>query len=103
MKSHFPILLIAAVTSAAALQKTGTAPPTPVFGASTRLVQVNVVALDKNGKPVTDLRKEDFALFEDGKPQKTAIFVPEQSAPVKPPVLAPNEFSNQLPGVSSNP
>ncbi len=38
------------------------------------LVLVNVVARDKQGKPVTDLKQDDFTLLEDGKPQKVASF-----------------------------
>ena len=37
---------------------------------TTNLVQVDAVVTDKNGKPVTDLRAEDFEILEDGKPQK---------------------------------
>src|SRR5262249_42540426 len=38
------------------------------------LVLVNVVARDKNGTAVRDLKKEDFALFEDGKKQEITSF-----------------------------
>jgi VWFA-related protein len=34
------------------------------------LVPVEVIALDKNGKPVKNLKKEDFRLYEDGKQQE---------------------------------
>src|SRR5437660_12784303 len=37
---------------------------------TTNLVQVDAVVTDNNGKPVTDLRAEDFEILEDGKPQK---------------------------------
>lgn len=40
----------------------------------TELVLVNVVARDKQGKPVTDLKQEDFTLLEDGKAQRIASF-----------------------------
>ena len=38
------------------------------------LVLVNVVARDKQGKPVTDLKQDDFTLLEDGKPQRISSF-----------------------------
>ena len=40
----------------------------------TELVLVNVVARDKQGKPVSDLKQEDFTLLEDGKPQHVTTF-----------------------------
>src|SRR5437899_5457700 len=39
-----------------------------------QLVLANVVARDKQGKPVTDLKREDFTILEDGKPQSIASF-----------------------------
>jgi VWFA-related protein len=41
---------------------------------STELVLVNVVARDKKGNPVRDLKREDFALYEDGKKQQISTF-----------------------------
>jgi hypothetical protein len=41
---------------------------------SSELVLVNVVARDKQGKPVTDLKRDDFTLLEDGKPQRVTSF-----------------------------
>ena len=38
------------------------------------LVLVNVVARDKQGKPITDLKQSDFTLLEDGKAQKISSF-----------------------------
>src|SRR5437899_5010159 len=38
------------------------------------LVLVNVVARDKQGKPVTDLKRDDFTLLEDGRPQRISSF-----------------------------
>ncbi len=39
---------------------------TKPFAAGAAAVVVDAVVRDRNGKPVTDLRKEDFELFEDG-------------------------------------
>ena len=41
---------------------------------TTELVLVNVVARDKKGNLVSDLKKEDFTLFEDGKKQEISTF-----------------------------
>jgi VWFA-related protein len=38
------------------------------------LVLVNVVARDKQGKPISDLKREDFTVLEDGKPQRISSF-----------------------------
>src|SRR6516225_3423853 len=54
--------------------------PTPAgkgqytFKVESELVLVNVVARDKSGKPVTDLKREDFTVLEEGKPQKISSF-----------------------------
>jgi VWFA-related protein len=40
----------------------------------TELVQVEAIVTDKNGKLIRDLKREDFELKEDGKPQDIAYF-----------------------------
>jgi VWFA-related protein len=47
---------------------------------NTRLVVVDVVATDTKGQVVSDLKAEDFTLFEDGQPQKIAGFLFERSS-----------------------
>ena len=44
------------------------------FKVSTDLVLVNVVARDKKGNLVTDLKREDFTVLEDNKPQQLKNF-----------------------------
>lgn len=46
----------------------------PTFTSNTNLVVVDLYARDKSGRIVTDLKKEDFAVLEDGKPQVISIF-----------------------------
>src|SRR6266702_4046168 len=41
---------------------------------TTELVLVNVVARDKKGNLIRDLKKEDFALLEDGKKKGISTF-----------------------------
>jgi VWFA-related protein len=45
-----------------------------VFRSSSNLVIVDAFVRDKSGKEIADLKPEDFALLEDGKPQKIAVF-----------------------------
>ena len=44
------------------------------FHTKTELVLVNVTVRDKNGNPVRDLKREDFTLLEDNKPQQVISF-----------------------------
>ena len=48
--------------------------PSPTFKANTNLVIVNVAVKDKSGKAIEDLKKDQFTLLEDGKPQQIAVF-----------------------------
>ena len=69
---------------------------TPVVRITTRLVVLDVIATSKDGKPVTDLKAEDFTLEESGKKQKIVIFGLEQPAPPSArPSLPPNVYSNR--------
>jgi VWFA-related protein len=51
--------------------------PETVIRSTTRLVQVHVVAVDGQGRPVTDLRREDFQIFDEKKQQPLSLFVAE--------------------------
>ena len=62
---------------------------------TTHLVQVNVIVLDHHGNPVSGLTREDFKVFDNGKPQKVTIFrVESNRPPASVPKLPPNAFSN---------
>lgn len=45
-----------------------------VVRVETQLVSVPAVVTDRNGRPVAGLRLDNFALFEDGKPQRLTNF-----------------------------
>lgn len=47
---------------------------TPSFRVAARLVELTVIALDKNGNPWTDLNKEDFVILDNGKPRNISLF-----------------------------
>jgi VWFA-related protein len=49
-------------------------PPMPTFRAEVEYVEVDALVTDEQGRFVPGLRKEDFQIFEDGKPQAIANF-----------------------------
>ena len=49
------------------------------FRAKTELVLVNVTVRDRNGNPVHDLKRDDFSILEDNKPQQVSSFDIENS------------------------
>ena len=49
-------------------------PPQPTFRTGVTVVPVDVRVLDRNGKPLTDLKQEDFIVLEDGAPQEIRHF-----------------------------
>src|SRR5271157_1195858 len=54
-------------------------PQAPPIHVSTHLVQIGVIVRDHNGA-VEDLTKEDFAVFDRGKPQSISVFTEESAA-----------------------
>jgi VWFA-related protein len=66
----------------------------------TELVEIDVVVTDKNNRPVADLKREDFLLLEDGKPQQISFF-----SLMRPNTIAPAErkTSERLSNQSSRP
>jgi VWFA-related protein len=49
---------------------------TPVFGAAVELVRLDVIVLDKDGKPVAALSRDDFEVEEGGRAQTIESFEP---------------------------
>lgn len=75
------------------------APPAATLRVTTRSIQVSVIALDKDGHPVTGLTRDDFTLTDHGQGQKLTYFAEETTR--KEPattasVWAANTFSNRL-------
>jgi len=67
--------------------------PSPVetLHVTTTLVEVTVVARDKQNRPVTDLKQDDFELYDEGQRQKIQFFTVQRAGavPVKGAVPAP--------------
>ena len=76
----------------------------PTLKANTKIVVIDVVVTDKQGKPVKDLKAADFALAENGAPQTISHFDPHTSLSAEDvakieamPKLAANVFTNYSP------
>jgi VWFA-related protein len=72
-----PVLLgLALALSAAALAAQGSRAQQqrPTFRTGVELVRVDVVVLDADGQPVTDLTADDFVIFDRGQPRPVASF-----------------------------
>jgi VWFA-related protein len=72
---------------------------TTTLRVAARLVQVVVVAETKKGEPVTDLTREDFSVFDEGREQTIGVFTVELgrgSDNIRLPALPLNTFSNQI-------
>ena len=81
-KPTFLLSLFLAAASAAAQQPAPSPAPSPsaspgadlTFPAQIEQVNVDVVVTDKKGVPLTDLRREEFVVLEDGRPQQVVTF-----------------------------
>jgi VWFA-related protein len=73
----------AAVTEETVLQAIpGQAPSAPpIFRSSVQLVQVDVVATDKDGRPINDLKASDFTVLQDGVAREIRAFEPHSLLP----------------------
>jgi VWFA-related protein len=86
MRLRAASLLLLAASAPALAAQARTAPPPPSAPGFGEVVEVNVInievyATDKAGNRVNGLKKEDFALFEDGKPTEITNFaIAEASA-----------------------
>ncbi|HEY4365346.1 MAG TPA: VWA domain-containing protein [Bryobacteraceae bacterium] len=72
------------------------APVDATFHTTTKLVQVSVVAQDKDGKPVSDLRREDFQILDNGELRDIRLFLAENGQAPRPKPPAPGTFTNGI-------
>ena len=68
------ISTLAAIAVLAVATLTGQQQPPQTFRTQVTVVPVDVRVLDRQGKPITDLKQEDFTIVEDGVPQKIVHF-----------------------------
>ena len=83
-----------ALVAVAAAQET----PETTFRSTTKLVEITVVARDKQDRPVADLTQEDFEVLDNGRPQVIRLF--ETDTKRKPSTAAaPGDFNNRASSV----
>jgi len=73
---------------------------------SSRLVDVGIVAYDKKGHPVKDLKSEDFEVYDNGRKQEVRFFSQfiTEPSPAAPATVQPNRsFSNRNPDATAGP
>lgn len=56
--------------------------PAATFKVNVKLVNVFTTVTDAGGAPVASLKQDDFQVFEDGQPQKIAVFHRESELPL---------------------
>ena len=52
--------------------------PDSLIRINTELVTLNVRVIDRNNRPIDNVRKDDFHVFEDGMPQRVEFFTREE-------------------------
>ncbi len=74
----------------------------PTIKTRTQVVLLDVVATDRAGHPVTDLKREDFTVFEQGKQQQVASFNLVDALKHTPPPPGTEAAGKLPPGVYGN-
>jgi VWFA-related protein len=82
-------IVLAAIIQPGAAGQGGPPQNQPTFRAVTSLVPIDVRVLDRNGRPITDLKAGDFTILENGAPQKLGHFSVTTLATAPPPDNAP--------------
>jgi VWFA-related protein len=102
MKRIWTICLAGLIANAQSTPPVAQAPL--VLKSTTRLVQVSVI-VTKKGEPFAGLKKEDFTVLDNGKPQQVGLFSMESSGklPAAPKPLPPNTYTNRLEQKASSP
>lgn len=92
----YVIGVLLAPQAAYSAQNPADAPPPETFRTGIELVQVRVIAEDKDGKPVTDLRQDEFRVLDNGVQQDIRVFLNEsERSSVASPPLPPGTFTNR--------
>jgi Ca-activated chloride channel family protein len=69
--------------AAVALAGTTQAGEVPRFASGTNLVVLSATAVDRHGRPVTNLRQAEFRVLEDGRPQRLEHFSEAETLPAR--------------------
>lgn len=86
-----PILVCALLGMNAAAQVGDKQQTPPVFSSETQIVNVVVSVHDKAGLPVSDLKAEDFVVFDEGKARKLELFARSADSDESEAALEPGE------------
>ena len=78
------VLLAPGARAASPQQNAGRVQQVPSFRSGITAVPIDVRVIDKDGRPITDLKLGDFTILEDGVPQTIAHFVPQVLTPEAP-------------------
>ena len=108
MSRFTPYIAVAAVLFASSLMAQNNAPEPAGSGTTLRItsraVLVDVTVTDRNGKPVTGLKRDSFSVSEQGKPQAISYFEEHngadaamQAQKVEFPAMPPDVFTNFSP------
>jgi Ca-activated chloride channel homolog len=65
------IVLLTATSESKSPEKSG---ETPTFRVNVEMISMPVVVTDRTGRRITDLKQEDFLIYEDGTPQEISGF-----------------------------
>ncbi len=87
-----PAVLSAILTPTAGITQTDTNSSVPPLQIDVRNVLVDVIVTDKQGAVVPGLKKEDFQIIENGRPQRIEYFEPHF-----PSAAAPMQAARRLP------
>jgi Ca-activated chloride channel family protein len=83
-RSRRPLPILAALIVLAALaSRSGAGADLPRFASGANLVVLSATAVDRRGRPVTNLRSSEFRVLEDGRPQRLEHFTEGQSLPAR--------------------
>jgi VWFA-related protein len=75
-RKHFYEILSVALLVVFTVAPARAQEPDDIIRTETRLVQLNIGVVDKQGRAVTSLTKNDFAIYEDGVKQSIQLFEP---------------------------
>lgn len=111
MRTIFPVIILTLFLAARFDAQTATPTPTPtpdegdVVKISTTLIQIDVTVTDRSGKIVTDLRRDEIEIYENGKKQDISAFnfVSNVREPVEKPKENKGRTATVLPSSPINP